>query len=69
LFFINLNVNEPDMMTHISKSGKAVMVDLSEKKATERRAIASAKVFMSPETIKILKSNGFQKEIRLKLRA
>jgi len=61
LFFINLNVNEPDMMTHISRSGKAVMVDLSEKKATERRAIASAKVFMSPETIKILKSNGLPK--------
>jgi len=48
-------------MTHIGKSGEARMVDISEKETTERRAIASAKVFMNPETIEILKSGKLPK--------
>ncbi len=49
------------MTTHIGKSGEARMVDISEKEATERRAIASAKLFMNSETIEILKSRKLPK--------
>jgi cyclic pyranopterin monophosphate synthase len=36
-------------LTHLDESGAARMVDVGEKKATERRAVARAVVRMSPE--------------------
>ena len=38
-------------LTHIDEHGRAKMVDTSEKPVTARRAIASARVLMSPETV------------------
>jgi cyclic pyranopterin phosphate synthase len=38
-------------LTHIDKHGRARMVDTSEKPDTARRAIASARVLMSTETV------------------
>jgi cyclic pyranopterin phosphate synthase len=38
-------------LTHIDEHGRARMVDTSEKAITTRRAIASARVLMSPATV------------------
>jgi cyclic pyranopterin phosphate synthase len=44
-------------LTHIDEHGRAKMVDTSEKQATARRAVASARVLMSPETISAIRNN------------
>lgn len=44
-------------LTHIDEEGRARMVDTTAKPNTARRAIASARVAMSPETITALKSH------------
>ncbi len=38
-------------LTHLDEHGRATMVDTSDKPSTTRRAKASARVLMSPETI------------------
>lgn len=40
--------------SHIDEEGKVKMVDVSEKSTSERLAIASAKVFLKPETVEAL---------------
>jgi cyclic pyranopterin monophosphate synthase len=42
-------------LSHISESGEATMVDVSDKNSTKRRAVASAKVLMNSETIEIIR--------------
>jgi len=44
-------------LSHFDESGKIKMVDVSEKQTTARRAVASAKILMSKETIGILLAN------------
>ncbi len=44
-------------LTHIDEQGKVMMVDTSSKSITTRRAVASARVRMSPETIASLKAH------------
>lgn len=44
-------------LTHIDEQGRARMVDTTAKPNTARRAIASARVTMSPETIAALESH------------
>ncbi len=44
-------------LSHFDGQGKIRMVDVSEKEATVRRAVASAKVLLNEETIRILQSN------------
>lgn len=44
-------------LTHIDEEGRAKMVDTSDKAVTTRRAVASARVLMSPETIKAIRDN------------
>ena len=41
-------------LSHIGEHGNVQMVDVSEKEITSRRAVASAKVLLSPQTIEIL---------------
>jgi len=41
-------------LTHIGKSGEARMVDVSDKKATERTAIAEGRVVMQPATLDLI---------------
>lgn len=48
-------------LTHLNKNGEAIMVDVGEKKITERTAKAFAKVKMQPETLKKLLSSGLKK--------
>ena len=44
-------------LTHIDEHGRAQMVDTSEKQVTARRAVASARVWMSAETIAAIRNN------------
>jgi cyclic pyranopterin phosphate synthase len=44
-------------LTHIDEHGHARMVDTTEKSATPRRAIASARVLMSAETIAAIRNH------------
>ncbi len=44
-------------LSHFDEQGKVKMVDVSEKVETARRAVASGKVLLNAETIKILQSN------------
>lgn len=45
-------------LSHFDEQGKIKMVDVSEKPATDRRAVASAKVLLNAETLQILQSNA-----------
>ncbi len=47
--------------SHIDADGKAVMVDVSDKDVTERRATAKGSVFMQPETIRRIVDGGVEK--------
>lgn len=44
-------------LSHYDEQGKIKMVDVSEKTSTARRAVASGKVLLNEETIRILRSN------------
>ena len=44
-------------LTHVDEHGRARMVDTSEKSETARRAIASARVLMSAETIAAIRKH------------
>jgi len=48
-------------LTHLDEEGKALMVDVSEKSITARTAIASAKVLMKPETLRLIIEKGVPK--------
>ena len=43
-------------LSHFDEQGKIKMVDVSEKQVTKRRAIASGKVLLNPETLEVLKN-------------
>src|SRR5882757_980811 len=44
-------------LTHIDDEGKMKMVDTTEKSITARRAVASGRVLMSPETVAAVKAH------------
>ena len=44
-------------LTHLDEDGRAKMVDTTEKGVTARRAIASARVLMSAETVAAIRSH------------
>lgn len=48
-------------LTHFNKDGKAKMVDVSDKSATVRVAIARATITMEPETLEIIKNGSSKK--------
>ncbi len=45
-------------LSHFDEKGKIKMVDVSDKEMTTRRAVASGKVLLSPETIAILREKS-----------
>jgi cyclic pyranopterin phosphate synthase len=47
--------------THFDKDGKAVMVDVSDKAASERVAVAQGSVVMQPETLALIRAGGVKK--------
>ncbi len=48
-------------LSHTDASGKARMVDVGRKGVTARRAAASARVLMSPETLRAVRDNTLKK--------
>ena len=48
-------------LNHFDAEGKAIMVDVSDKKITERVAVANGKIFVGEEIFKIIK-NGTAKK-------
>lgn len=48
-------------LTHIDERGKARMVDVTDKTATERVAVAKGRVVMSPQTLELILANEVKK--------
>jgi len=48
-------------LTHIDETGRAAMVDVSEKSVTSRRAVASGTVKMSADTLALVKAGENKK--------
>jgi cyclic pyranopterin phosphate synthase len=48
-------------LTHFDAEGRAVMVDVSDKPATTRIAIARGRVVMAPETLATIRAGGIGK--------
>ncbi len=48
-------------LTHVDRTGRPRMVDISEKPATARRAVAEAFVSLSPETLSLVIDGGSAK--------
>jgi cyclic pyranopterin phosphate synthase len=48
-------------LTHIDANGNAIMVDVSEKKKTERTASAKGSIFMLPKTLTQINNKNIQK--------
>ena len=44
-------------LSHLDKQGRVAMVDTSAKPVTARRAVASGRVLMSPETVKAVREH------------
>lgn len=48
-------------LSHFDDAGRARMVDVGTKAATERRAVAIGRIHMQPETLKLITSGGVAK--------
>jgi len=48
-------------LTHFDESGRARMVDVGDKAVTARRAVATGRVDMQPETIELIRTNRVKK--------
>jgi cyclic pyranopterin monophosphate synthase len=48
-------------LTHIDEQGRARMVDVGDKPATRRRAVASGHIAMESETLQLIASGGHKK--------
>lgn len=44
--------SHPNELTHVDETGRARMVDVGDKPATERRAVASGRLSMAPATLR-----------------
>ncbi|MBI4300033.1 MAG: cyclic pyranopterin monophosphate synthase MoaC, partial [Chloroflexi bacterium] len=51
----------PRKLTHVDAAGKARMVDVSGKAATEREAVAKGTVTMQPETLQLIREGNVAK--------
>jgi cyclic pyranopterin monophosphate synthase len=50
-----------DKFTHIDESGRAKMVDLSNKRDTKREALAYASIYMKEKTLKMIRDGEIEK--------
>jgi cyclic pyranopterin phosphate synthase len=48
-------------LTHVDEAGRAHMVDVGAKSPTERRAVATGRVHMQPDTLNLITSGGVAK--------
>lgn len=53
--------SDPPALTHVDAAGEARMVDVSEKPATERLAVAEGRVVMSKATLELILSGNAKK--------
>ena len=58
----NLSMNDTPTFTHLSDGDQPRMVDISEKTATKRIAVAEARVGLGPELAKQLRETGSTKK-------
>ena len=58
----NLSMNDTPTFTHLSDGDQPRMVDISEKTATKRIAVAEARVALGPELAKQLRETGSTKK-------
>jgi cyclic pyranopterin phosphate synthase len=54
-------MSDSPKLTHVDESGAARMVDVSGKQATERTAVASGRVLVSPTVLALLRGEGVPK--------
>ncbi len=57
----NLSSFKTPLLSHLNEKGEATMVDVGEKLATQRRAIAGCEIHMKPETLSMLQSGQIKK--------
>ncbi len=57
----NVSMSEPNELTHLDKAGRASMVDVGLKKASERRAVAKGVVVMSEEALAVARKGDLKK--------
>ncbi|QBR92339.1 cyclic pyranopterin monophosphate synthase MoaC [Nocardioides euryhalodurans] len=50
-----------DRLTHVDESGAARMVDVSGKAVTDRQAVATGRVLVSPRVVELLRGEGVPK--------
>ena len=50
-----------DTLTHLDEQGNANMVDVADKPDTNRIAVAGGRVFMKPETLKLIRDGNVKK--------
>ncbi len=50
-----------DRLTHVDESGAARMVDVSGKDVTDRQAVATGRVLVSPRVVELLRGDGVPK--------
>ncbi|MDH3218773.1 MAG: cyclic pyranopterin monophosphate synthase MoaC [Gammaproteobacteria bacterium] len=48
-------------LTHFDKAGDAHMVDIADKPASARRAVAAGRIVMRPETLRLIEQGGHKK--------
>ena len=48
-------------LTHFNQAGEAHMVDVGDKAVTQRKAIASGRIIMLPETLKLIEQGNHKK--------
>jgi len=48
-------------LTHVDRQGKASMVDVSAKDVTEREAVATGRISLKPETLRLVRQNQIAK--------
>src|SRR2546423_13721644 len=53
----NCRDSQMSELTHVDEHGRATMVDTSDKEVTARRAVASARVLMSAETVAAIRNH------------
>lgn len=52
---------EKGKLSHTDEQGRARMVDVSDKPVQKRRAVASGKILLQPETVRLVKENQMKK--------
>ena len=52
-------MNNP--LTHFNEEGRARMVDVSEKGITSRKAVATGKIYLEPETLRLINEGHIKK--------